>query len=553
MSPPTARASASRNLSTASVAAAPALQPTWWIANRSWDTTFFLGSLATGVLLTVIALAAPSLAIPATIVAGILLANTHNLVTGFFFLDPENLAYYRKFPHYYFTVPLALLGAAMGITVAAPVLAFILHVFFTNWHVIRQSVGIQKLYLGRAKTSDTDRNLDATLIYAGGVILNAFALWKFGVLSGTSPLATVETHAAVAFPTGGAVALLGAVLAARVLWLGWRAGRALPGREEPGAAGGLPDARVLDARRLLRPRVDALLPRRASLPFPLPGGAGGDPALPEGPEAALARPPGGDEERTGHLGEDGCALEPAAQPLDRSDQASRRERVEEVEGPHAHVDQPESSERGAEPPAHEGRLPRRVVEPPPDPRHGPLEEDLRVQQVWLREAEAAAWPEHAEQLGHGALEAEMVEHGVPDDGVEGRAPEGQRLHVGGGGADVARRALARVREEPGSHVDAHHGRDGPAGERPSVLARPAADLEHALLRPRHAGGGDQERRPDLLPPAAGRRAIRPVQGAAASEDRLEVRPLGGRVTVHGGWVPRRRTRAPCRVRGRTCG
>jgi len=225
MSPPTARASASRNLSTASVAAAPALQPTWWIANRSWDTTFFLGSLATGVLLTVIALAAPSLAIPATIVAGILLANTHNLVTGFFFLDPENLAYYRKFPHYYFTVPLALLGAAMGITVAAPVLAFILHVFFTNWHVIRQSVGIQKLYLGRAKTSDTDRNLDATLIYAGGVILNAFALWKFGVLSGTSPLATVETHAAVAFPTGGAVALLGAVLAARVLWLGWRAGR----------------------------------------------------------------------------------------------------------------------------------------------------------------------------------------------------------------------------------------------------------------------------------------------------------------------------------------
>ena len=205
--------------------AALALPGGGWIANPGWDATFFVGSLALGIVLTTIALAAPSLAIPATIAGGILFANTHNLVTGFFFLDAENLTYYRRFPHWYFTVPLLLLTSAMGITLVAPILAFVMHFFFTNWHVIRQSVGIQKLYLGRAKAAEVERKLDATLIYAAGVVLNGFALWKYGLLSGTSPLATVDGQPAAALATAGAVVLLGAILTGRVLWVGRRAGR----------------------------------------------------------------------------------------------------------------------------------------------------------------------------------------------------------------------------------------------------------------------------------------------------------------------------------------
>src|SRR5213080_1592719 len=88
-----------------------------------------------------------------------------------------------------------------------------------------QSVGIQKLYLGRAKAAEVERKLDATLIYAAGVVLNGFALWKYGLLSGTSPLATVDGQPAAALVTAGAVALLGAILTGRVLWVGRRAGR----------------------------------------------------------------------------------------------------------------------------------------------------------------------------------------------------------------------------------------------------------------------------------------------------------------------------------------
>jgi hypothetical protein len=196
-----------------------------WIANASYDGWFFVGSIALCVVLVAIAIANPALAIPATIVAGVLFANTHNLLTGFFFLDPENLAYYRRYPHYYFTAPLALLGASMAIFVWSPPLAFTLHFFFTTWHVVRQSVGVQKLYLGRLKATDFDRNLDACLIYAAVFILHVFAIWKFRPLWATKAIAPEAVHAAGAGLIAGAVALLAATLLVRVLWLGRREGR----------------------------------------------------------------------------------------------------------------------------------------------------------------------------------------------------------------------------------------------------------------------------------------------------------------------------------------
>jgi hypothetical protein len=203
----------------------PSRAPAGWIANASYDGWFFVGSLALCVVLVAIALVQPSLAIPATIVAGVLFANTHNLLTGFFFLDAENLAYYRRYPHYYFTAPLVLLGLSMAIFVWWPPLAFTLHFFFTTWHVVRQSVGIQKLYLGKVKAADFDRNLDAGLIYAAVLALHLFAIWKFQPLWATKALAPGAVVPGGAGITAGFIALLAAVMLTRVLWLGRREGR----------------------------------------------------------------------------------------------------------------------------------------------------------------------------------------------------------------------------------------------------------------------------------------------------------------------------------------
>jgi hypothetical protein len=193
-----------------------------WIANASYDSAFFIGSIARCAVLVAGALARPALAIPATVVAGVLFANTHNLLTGFFFLDAENLAYYRRFPHYYFTAPLVLLGASMAIFVWWPVLAFTLHFFFTTWHVVRQSVGIQKLYLGKVKAADFDRNLDAGLIYAAVFGLHVFAIWKFRPLWATKAIAPDAVNLAGTGLTAGFIALLAAVMLSRVLWLARR-------------------------------------------------------------------------------------------------------------------------------------------------------------------------------------------------------------------------------------------------------------------------------------------------------------------------------------------
>src|SRR5262249_54049368 len=164
---PAGRPSGGR-MSTLAVAKAPAsvtpLPNAGWIANASYDGLFFVGSLISGVVLTMIALASPALGIPATIVAGIAFNNTHNLITGLFYFDKQNLAYYRQFPHYYFTMPLLLMVCSIGIFVYSPALGFTLHFFFTVWHVARQSVGVQKLYLGRIRAADFERKFDATLI-----------------------------------------------------------------------------------------------------------------------------------------------------------------------------------------------------------------------------------------------------------------------------------------------------------------------------------------------------------------------------------------------------
>jgi hypothetical protein len=193
--------------------------PTAWIAHGAYDGVFFVGSLGFAALLTAIALAWPALAMPATIVGGVLLANTHNLLTGFFFMDAENLAYYRRHPHYYFTVPVGLLLFSMATFVWWPELAFTLHFVFTTWHVVRQSVGIQKLYLGKTRASDFDRRLDAGLIYAAVVVLHLFAIWKFRPLWATKALAPEAVYTAGTALTTGVVLLLAFILCARVWWL----------------------------------------------------------------------------------------------------------------------------------------------------------------------------------------------------------------------------------------------------------------------------------------------------------------------------------------------
>jgi hypothetical protein len=201
---------------------APAAPVSRWIANASYDGWFFVGSIALCVLLVAVAVSAPALAIPATIVAGVLFANTHNLLTAFFFFDAENMAYYRRYPHHYFTVPVVLLATAMALFVFSPALAFTLHFFFTTWHVVRQSVGIQKLYLGKVRAAEFDRNFDATLIYAAVAVLHLFAIWKFRPLWATRALAPDAVQAGGAWLAGGIVVLLALALVARVLWLGRR-------------------------------------------------------------------------------------------------------------------------------------------------------------------------------------------------------------------------------------------------------------------------------------------------------------------------------------------
>ena len=210
---------------------APRLAPaaggaaTRWIANAGYDALFFVGSIGFAICLTALALAAPTLAMPATIVGGVLFANTHNLLTGFFFLDRENLAYYRRYPHYYFTVPVLLLLGSMAIFVILPPLAFTLHFVFTTWHVVRQSVGVQKLYLGRARASDFDRRFDAGLIYTAVVVLHLFAIWKYRPLWATKALAPAAVHSAGTALTAGVLLILAGLLCARVLWLGRRSGQ----------------------------------------------------------------------------------------------------------------------------------------------------------------------------------------------------------------------------------------------------------------------------------------------------------------------------------------
>ena len=202
---------------------APALSG--WIANAEYDALFFVGSLLAGVALTAIALVRPALGIPATVVAGIVFNNTHNLITGFYYFDPQNLAYYRQFPHYYFTTPIVLMLAAMGIFVYSPALGFTLHFFFTVWHVARQSVGIQKLYLGRAGAAAFDRKLDAVLIYGAIAALHVFAIWKFLPLWKTTALAATEVNRSGTGLTAAVVGALALLLVARVMWLGAREGR----------------------------------------------------------------------------------------------------------------------------------------------------------------------------------------------------------------------------------------------------------------------------------------------------------------------------------------
>jgi hypothetical protein len=205
--------------------AASSAPPSGWIANAEYDALFFVGSLLAGVVLTTIALVQPALGIPATIVAGIVLNNTHNLITGFYYFDPQNLAYYRKFPHYYFTMPIVLMLSAMGIFVYSPALGFTLHFFFTVWHVARQSVGVQKLYLGRVRAADFDRRLDAVLIYGAIAALHVFAISKFLPLWKTTALAASEVNHAGTGLTAGLIGVLALILVARVAWLGMREGR----------------------------------------------------------------------------------------------------------------------------------------------------------------------------------------------------------------------------------------------------------------------------------------------------------------------------------------
>jgi hypothetical protein len=146
--------------------------------------------------------------------------NTHNLITGLFYFDRQNVAYYKKFPHYYFTAPIVLLGMAMAIFVYSPALGFTLHFFFTVWHVARQSVGVQKLYLGRIRASDFDRKFDATLIYLAIAVLHVYAISKFQPLFATAALQPGAVNTAGTGLTAALLLAIALVFTARVLWVG---------------------------------------------------------------------------------------------------------------------------------------------------------------------------------------------------------------------------------------------------------------------------------------------------------------------------------------------
>jgi len=90
-----------------------------WIANAGYDGWFFVGSIALCALLVAVAVTAPALAIPATIVAGVLFANTHNLVTGFFFLT--RLTAQSSIQQV--VANMILLGSGMGLTASILMIA----------------------------------------------------------------------------------------------------------------------------------------------------------------------------------------------------------------------------------------------------------------------------------------------------------------------------------------------------------------------------------------------------------------------------------------------
>ncbi len=116
----------------------------------------------------------------------------------------------------------------------------------------------------------------------------------------------------------------------------------------------------------------------------------------------------GDQQGAGDLPDSREPLQDRAQPLDRADQWSRGERIEEVKGFDHEVDQPQRLQCLHHSPTGERNLVWRVLEPAAELGDVSLQEDMRVQKVWFRKAEASTAFEYTEQLRNRVPEWQVV-------------------------------------------------------------------------------------------------------------------------------------------------
>lgn len=200
------------------------------MAEPRFDLWLFFFSGLSGIALLLVAGIFPALAMPLTIACGILLANTHVLVTIGYYLDGENFRFYWQHRHWYFTTPLGLLLLAPVVALVSVPLAWSVHFLFTGWHVVRQSVGVNKLYGTRTGVPERDRKLDAGLIYATSLVLHVYAAFKYRLCFLDERLLPTPARAALFPLAAGLVALATAAFLLGVALSWWRGAGASPQR-----------------------------------------------------------------------------------------------------------------------------------------------------------------------------------------------------------------------------------------------------------------------------------------------------------------------------------
>lgn len=145
-----------------------------YVSSPSFDTVFFLAPFWVSGLYIALLYAFPSYEAAIFLISYMVLTETHFASTWTVYLDPKNREYYGKFPWIYYYIPLAIIVACIGLSLAVS-LKFT--IFFTSLasaiHVTRQSTGIVALYRGKAKQFDPldKRNENFALYFASASFL----------------------------------------------------------------------------------------------------------------------------------------------------------------------------------------------------------------------------------------------------------------------------------------------------------------------------------------------------------------------------------------------